>query len=231
MKTVKELLDIYKSKDYRFPNHNDSDFVVFADGSWYPFINGHFSNPLNPSILLKAMLGLVPNGSITTMAGPIDMILRTCERATEIRNKKHTYITTYPTGAPKTMFVEGDDVVILGDDAKKKGLKLSILTSQIAGDKYDQSKVPAWNEYGFSHPTILDVTVERDYCDKDNTAQHIYTIKGHCTVNRITIIDREEEDGMRVSYDAYELHPNHDSKLIITSPKYVWQDKEEKDED
>lgn len=231
MKTVNELRRIYKSKCYGLPNHNDSDFAVYADGCWYPFISGHFSNPLDPSTLLQAMLGLVPNGAITEMADPIERILRTCERATEIRNKPHSYVNTYSNGAPRTILIEGKDAVILGDDAKEKGLTLSILASQIAGDRYDQSKIPVWNEYGFSHPTILDVTVERDFFDKDNTAQHIYTIRGRCIVNRITITDREEEDGVRVSYDAYDLQPDLDSKDIITSPKYVWQDKGEKDED
>lgn len=229
MKTVDELLSIYNSKNYGYPNSNSRNFAVFADGAWYPFINGKFSNPLDPATLLEGMLAIAgQSGSISPMAQPIDVLLRTCAVATEIREKSPVFITKCNSGAPKTLLVDGK-VVILGDMAKKDGLMLSILSSQIAGHSYDQSSVEAWKSLGFNRPRVLNVKFKGGWHESEQRPERVwrtYTIDGAYPIMGVRIVD--SEDGIRIEY---RLDSNDTFRKFMTTPKYVWQDKGEKDED
>ena len=229
MKTADELRCIYHSKDYTYPSHSCSNYVVFADGSWYPFIEGKLSNPLDPITLLVGMLHLVgPSGSVSALAAPIDKLLRTCAVATSIRNRKPTFITKCNSGAPKTLLVDGE-VIILGDRAKKDGLMLSILSSQIAGDSYNQSAVRAWKELGFSRPRVVDVDSSIGRIEGSLREVTEYTIKGWYPVNKVTIA--YTGNGVQVFYDYVEGEKTNNTRKFMSTPKYAWQDKGEAYED
>lgn len=232
MKTVDELRCIYNSKNYEYPNNSSCNFAVFADGAWYPFINGKLSNPLDPITLLESMLAIAgPSGSVSPMALPIDKLLMTCTVATEIREKSPVFITKCNSGAPKTLLVDGK-VVILGDKAKKDGLMLSILSSQIAGDSYNQSSVDAWKSLGFNKPRILKVKCKGGWHESEQRNEKVwrtYTIDDKYPVMEVQVID--SEDGFRIKY-GFDNTPNREVfRKFMTTPKYVWQDKGEKDED
>jgi hypothetical protein len=232
MKTVDELRCIYNSKNYGYPNNSDCNFAVFADGAWYPFINGKLSNPLDPITLLESMLAIAgPSGSASPMTMPIDRLLMTCTVATEIREKSPVFITKCNSGAPKTLLVDGK-VVILGDKAKKDGLMLSILSSQIAGDSYDQSSVDAWKSLGFTRPRILRVKCKKGWFESEQRNEKVwrtYTIDGGHPVTEVQIVD--SEDGFRIKYGLYNASRGEVFRKFMATPKYVWQDKEDKYED
>lgn len=232
MKTVDELRCIYNSKNYEYPNNSSCNFAVFADGAWYPFINGKLSNPLDPITLLESMLAIAgPSGSVSPMALPIDKLLMTCTVATEIREKSPVFITKCNSGAPKTLLVDGK-VVILGDKAKKDGLMLSILSSQIAGDSYDQSSVDAWKSLGFIKPRILKVKRKGGWFESSQRPERVwrtYTIDGGYPVMEVKVIDGE--DGIRIEYGFDNTPSREVFRKFMTTPKYVWQDKGEKNED
>jgi hypothetical protein len=165
------------------------------------------------------------------MALPIDKLLMTCTVATEIREKSPVFITKCNSGAPKTLLVDGK-VVILGDKAKKDGLMLSILSSQIAGDSYDQSSVDAWKSLGFIKPRILKVKCKGGWHESSQRPERVwrtYTIDGGYPVMEVKVIDGE--DGIRIEY-GFDNTPNREVfRKFMTTPKYVWQDKGEKNED
>lgn len=229
MKTVDELRCIYNSKNYGYPNNSDCNFAVFADGAWYPFINGKLSNPLDPITLLESMLAIAgPSDSASPMTMPIDKLLMTCTVATEIRDKSPAFITKCNSGAPKTLLVDGK-VVILGDMAKKDGLMLGILSSQIAGDSYDQSSVDAWKSLGFTRPRILRVKCKKGWFESEQRNEKVwrtYTIDGGHPVTEVQIVD--SEDGFRIKYGLYNASRSEVFRKFMATPKYVWQDKEDK---
>ena len=229
---------------------NDSlyrnSFVMSYNGSLYPFCNGKMLNPLDPVELLCCMDSGYDDRAIETAK----KICRTVYMASKLRKEGYTIITRYKSGAPKTILEsKTDNVLILGDLAKKENLLLPILSTQLADEQYDQSSVDAWKERGFKTPRKYDIVDKTSYVmsgageDLDEVESQVtnYKFGGICVSfvhaegeSRTVSDDQDrdwdyehfEDDYMEIYREAPDPIPNK-----TEHPKFVWQDKGVESED
>lgn len=229
---------------------NDSlyrDSIVMSyNGSLYPFRNGKMLNPLDPVELLCCMGSSCDDIAIETAK----KICRTVDRAYELRRDGYSIITRYKSGAPKAILENKENnVLILGDLAKKENLLLPILSAQLADEQYDQSSVDAWKERGFKTPRKYDIVDKTSYVMSDVSEEldavesqvSNYKFGGICvsfyhTEGEVREVsddeDRDwdygyvEDDYMEILREAPDPIPNK-----TEYPKFVWQDKGVENED
>ena len=223
-----------------------NSFVMSYNGSLYPFCNGAMLNPLDPVVLLSCIGSGHDDRAIETAM----KICRTVDRAFELRKDGYSIITRYKSGAPKAILEnKTNNVLILGDLAKKENILLPILSTQLADEQYDQSGVDAWKERGFKTPRKYDIVektsdvksgVSEDF-DEIETQVLNYKFGGICVSfvhtegeRRVVSDDKDrdwdyeyvEDDYMEISREASDQIPNK-----TECPKFVWQDKGVESED
>ena len=223
-----------------------NSFVMSYNGSLYPFCNGKMLNPLDPVELLCCLGSGHDDRAIETAM----KICRTVDRAFELRKDGYSIITRYKSGAPKAILEnKTNNVLILGDLAKKENLLLPILSTQLADEQYDQSSVDAWKERGFKTPRkydIVDKTCnvnqweggdwdEVEYQESRYKIDDICVSFTHTERERREVSEDEnrdwdyeyvEDDYMEIYREAPDPIPNK-----TEHPKFVWQDKGVESED
>lgn len=216
------------------------------NGSLYPFRNGKMLNPLDPVELLCCLGSGHDDRAIETAM----KICRTVDRAFELRKDGYSIITRYKSGAPKAILEnKTNNVLILGDLAKKENLLLPILSTQLADEQYDQSSVDAWKERGFKTPRKYDIVDkacnvnqwEGGNWDEVEYQELRYKIDDICVSfthtererrevsedeNRDWDYEYVEDDYLGISQEAPDPIPNK-----TEHPKFVWQDKGVESED
>ena len=214
------------------------------NGSIYPFCNGKMLNPLDPVELLCCMGSGYDDRAIETAK----KICRTVDMASKLRKEGYTIITRYKSGAPKAILEsKTDNVLILGDLAKRENLLLPILSTQLADEQYDQSSVDAWKERGFNTPQKYDIVEKTsyvrsdEYLDEAESQVTSYKFGGICVSfvhtegESRTVSDDDdrdwdygyfEDDYMEICREAPDPIPNK-----TEHPKFVWQDKGVESED
>lgn len=227
------------------PLYMDS-FVMSYNGSLYPFCNGVMLNPLDPVVLLSCIGSGHDDRAIETAM----KICRTVDMASKLRKEGYTIITRYKSGAPKAILEsKTNNVLILGDFAKKENILLPILSTQLADEQYDQSGVDVWKERGFKTPRKYDIVKKTsdvksgvsEYLDEIETQVLNYKFGDICVSfvhtkgERRVVSDDEdrdwdyeysEDDYMKISREASDQIPNK-----TEYPKFVWQDKGVESED
>lgn len=223
-----------------------NSFVMSYNGSLYPFCNGKMLNPLDPVELLRCIGSGHDDRAIETAK----KICRTVDMASKLRENGYTVITRYKSGAPKAILEsKTNNVLILGDLAKKENLLLPILSAQLADEQYDQSSVDAWKDRGFKTPRKYDIVDKTSYVrpgvgeewDEIESQVSSYKFGGICISfvhtegERRVVSDDEdrdwdyeyvEDDYLGVSQEAPDPIPNK-----TEHPKFVWQDKGVESED
>jgi len=256
MKTEEEIL-----KEGRFLGDNTFGtgyFAVICDGNIYPFrktraVGGEkpsvkMLNPLDPVVLLSCLDRTNPEC--------LDMALEICETLMEvssIRRKGYTIATRYKSGAPRAI-IEKDtnNVIILGDRAKRMCIMLPILSTQLADDSYDQANISVWKERGFKTP--LKYSIEHshgEYAVEEGEWQSTRNVDRTVDSYRIGNIsvcfvhvegettdvteDEDAGDGRKWFQENYfyvdEVHEEESVPSKTERPYYIWQDKGAKDED
>lgn len=224
--------------------------VVSYNGSLYPFRDGKMFNPLDPMNLLTCLGDLGDDDGAEAMA-VARQICETLREATELRKIGFDIVTKYKSGATKVILQHAtDNVIILGELAKQKGLILPILSVQLSDGEYDQSSIDVWKERGFTTPPKYSVTLETgsynydDYneygprhVDRELTNYHIgdYIISFiHEEGEEAEVSDDEDRDWDYVGFDRELWYVFKDVPERIPQkterPKYVWQDKGVDDE-
>lgn len=227
------------------PLYRDS-VVISYNGSLYPFRNGKMLNPLDPVELLCCLGTGYDDRAIETAR----KICRTVNMASQLRKNGYSIITRYKSGAPKAILEsKTNNVLILGDLAKKENILLPILSTQLADEHYDQSSVDAWKERGFKAPRKYDIVEKTSDVrpgvgeEWDELESQILSYKFgdirvsfiHTEGERKDVSDDEnrdwdyeyvETDSLRISREEPDPIPNK-----TEHPKFIWQDKGVESED
>lgn len=223
-----------------------NSFVMSYNGSLYPFFNGKMLNPLDPVELLCCMGSGYDERAFKTA----EKICHTVDMASKLRENGYTIITRYKSGAPKAILEsKTNNVLILGDLAKKENILLPILSTQLADEHYDQSSVDAWKERGFKAPrkyAIVEKTSDVDQrksgeWDEIESKTLSYKFGGICVSFTHTEGERREvsEDENRdwdyeyIKTDSLWISREEPNRIPNKTehPKFVWQDKGVENED
>lgn len=186
----------------------------------------------------------------------VERVLNTLLHATDLREKGYKISTAYNSGAPRAIIQNGtENTIILGEYSKTHGLLLPLLSTQLADSRYRQENIDVWKERGFTTPpkykcyvsTYNDNLEGRQYGTmayvsfgyKEQTYYNVYggglkitIVKKH---SELEIEDYEDDDDGSFEGREYtnwriekvERTPDHP---VSSKPKFVWQDKGEKDE-
>lgn len=255
MKTDEEIL-----REGRFLGDNtfgNGCFAVICDGNIYPFIKTRTFGAESPSVKMLNPLDPIVLLSCLDQTNPecIDMALRICETLLEvskIKRKGYTIATRYKSGAPRAV-VEKDtnNIIILGDRAKRMGIMLPILSTQLADDSYDQANVSVWKEHGFNTPPKYPIehahgTYAVEEGERSDTYNVDRTIDSYKIGNIVVCFVHEEGEMAGVpacehndvdvecfQMDYFYVHEVHEESTPSKTerPQYVWQDKGVTDED
>ena len=185
---------------------NTMKTVVCTDGAMYPIWAGRIQNPLDPRQLLRCM----PEVGYGHAA---KQVLDTCLAATQFLKAKDFAIIEKTKSGAARVIKANKQVHILGEVARRNGYIYPLLCTQLADETYDQANIEAWAKRGFHTPEKLDVV----FTGTDGlghysyeTPEYVYDVN-YCTA----------------CFKATRKMP----KYSTTTPKFVWQDKGESDED
>lgn len=222
--------------------------LLLLDGHVYPFIDTHMLNPLDPVALLLSIVGVGENTGDDKAMEWASKICRTVHEAWRIRKSGYSIVTRYKSGSPRVVLDKvTNKVIILGELASSKNLILSILSTQLSDNGYEQSNVEAWKERGFTTPEKYDVSYCTStwedpnpgfgYIYKTRTLKSwhfggygFYFIKEESEVEEVSNDNNRDFDYEGAEHEYFRIEKDKEQETCgapgkTERPHYVWQDK------
>lgn len=199
--------------------------LVQMDGMLYPFNGTKLVNPLDIYNILRAC----PRNF--QYMDYVVRILDSFVEATKHRDAGYEIITRSASQAPKVI-KRGERVYILGDEVKRLSLSMPYLSTQLADEKWEQSKVEPWSSLGFTNPKKVPVRLLSRKESKHGAngqfekTRWIYGVDWDMTV---TIEKDDFGNGVDWTFGAQfatRSVPNN----VISRPTYVWEEKGAQDD-
>lgn len=219
MKTIEELAKIALDDDTLCVSDFDSSRLLVEDGgALFPIElrDGEWvlNNPLDPIEIIKA----APRyGSVLKY---VERVVKAALAATQIRKDGFDVLKRTFYGAPKAIDTN-DRIIILSEFAKEKKLSFVHLSTQLSDEEWIQSKIPAWEEWGFRNPRQFDWVFDGDSVSIIGAGLKIKLKDGI-----FSFIDK----GLPEIASATTKSALESQEIIRATPKRVWEDKYE-DED